>query len=201
MTRRPVRRRKSTRALPVLAGLLLASALLRLGDPAAIAGLRDLLDTGRAHAADTPGGDVDELDTVLTALKEREAALDAREAALDERAAVIAEGEAALAAQLAEIEAAEARLRDLVKMADKASEQDLTRLAAVYENMKPAEAGPLFEKMPPAFAAGFLSLMRPETSAAIMARVTPDAAYAISVVLAGRNAKNPPIDAATGEQE
>lgn len=195
--------RNAARALPVLAGLVLSSALLRLGDAGAVEGIAELFETSRAHAADTPGGGVGELDEVLAALKEREAALDARAAELDERAAVIAEGETVLGAQLDEIEAAEADLREMVKMADDAAEQDVTRLAAVYENMKPAEAGALFEQMPPEFAAGFLSLLRPETSAAILARVPPDAAYAISVVLAGRNAGRRPIaptDAPAGDQ-
>lgn len=187
--------------MPLLAGLLIASGVLRLGDSGAVATVSDLFDAGRAHAADTPPGDMGELDGILKALKAREAALDERAAKLEERAAVVAEGEAALAEQLAEIEAAEDRLRAMVKMADKAAEDDLTRLAAVYESMKPAEAGRLFEQMPPAFAAGFLSLMRPEISAAILAQVPPDAALAISVVMAGRNASNPPIAADTGDTQ
>ncbi len=187
--------------MPVLAGLLIASGLLRLGDAGTIATVSDLFDAGRAHAADTPSGGVGELDEILAALKSREAALDEREARLEERAAVVAEGEAALSDQLAEIEAAEDRLRALAKMADKAAEDDLTRLAAVYESMKPAEAGRLFEQMPPAFAAGFLTLMRPEVSAAILAQIPPDTALAVSVVMAGRNAGNPPVAADTGETE
>lgn len=201
MRARRTMRRKGARALPVLAGLLIASAVLRLGDGRAVEAATELLGSARAHAADTPAGEVGELDGILAALKEREAALEARAAELDERAAVIAEGEAALAGQLAEIEAAEERLRALVKLADTAAEDDLARLAAVYESMKPAEAGRLFEQMPPAFAAGFLSLMRPEVSAAILAQVPPDIALAISVVLAGRNATNPPIAVAAGETE
>ena len=47
----------------------------------------------------------------------------------------------------------------------------------------------LFERMDARFAAGFLARMRPEAGAGIMAGLSPEAAHAISVVLAGRNAR------------
>ncbi len=181
-------RRRRTGVLPVLAGLLVASALLRIGEGDRIAQIRGLLEAGTAYAADGVQTATDEIGEVLAALKDREAQLDAREAQIEERSRVVEAGETELANQLAEIEAAEARLREMVNKAGAASEEDVNTLAAVYENMKPEQAGPLFEKMPPEFAAGFLSMMKPATAASIMAAVSPDAAYAISVVLAGRNA-------------
>ena len=46
----------------------------------------------------------------------------------------------------------------------------------------------MFEQMAPEFAAGFLGRMKPAAAANVMAGLSPMSAYAISVLLAGRNA-------------
>ena len=184
-------RRAGIGALPMLAGLVLASALLRLGDGTAGSLLHRLSVATTAHASADPAAEGDEVATILTALAERQAALESREAELDARAEGLDAAQRKLTAKIEEIEAAEEELRQLLKLADSAAQDDLARLATVYENMKPAEAGPLFNEMPPAFAAGFLGLMDPAATAAILARLPPDAAYAISVMLAGRHAALP----------
>ncbi|QFU10276.1 hypothetical protein PARPLA_00159 [Rhodobacteraceae bacterium THAF1] len=171
--------------LPVLGGLLMASAFLRIAGFPVSTLVAPMAQASRAEADTTQ--EPDELAEILDVLSERQAALDARETQLDADAERLAEGRAALAAQLAEIEQAETELRRLLNLADKAAEDDLSRLATVYENMKPAEAGALFEQMPPAFAAGFLGLMGPAASARILAALKPETAYAVSVILAGRN--------------
>jgi flagellar motility protein MotE (MotC chaperone) len=93
--------------------------------------------------------------------------------------------------KLEALEDAEARLSGTISRVETGAEDDISRLTAVYENMKPKEAAELFSQMAPDFAAGFLARMRPDAAAAIMAGLTPRAAYAISVVLAGRNAGAP----------
>ena len=144
-----------------------------------------MAQAGLAEAAMVPVPD--ELSEVMEALKIREASLDKREAQIAADEERLDEGRSALKAQLSEIEKADSELRRLLNMADAAAEDDISRLATVYENMKPAEAGALFEHMPPAFAAGFLGLMAPDTAARVMAAIKPETAYAISVTLAGRN--------------
>ena len=57
--------------------------------------------------------------------------------------------------------------------------------------MNAKEASVLFEAMAPEFAAGFLGRMRADAAAAVMAGLEPETAYAISVLLAGRNAAVP----------
>ena len=69
-----------------------------------------------------------------------------------------------------------------------ASEDDLSQLTAVYQAMKPKVAAELFEAMDPEFAAGFLVRMAPESAAAIVSGLEPATAYAVSVIVAGRNA-------------
>ena len=189
MTKRKTHRKRGT--LPVIAGLLLASALLRAGD-----------EVGRANAQNVPlesativeqsvQKDSSEISaepgTLLAALQTREANLVRREQALIDRMQALEVMESEVAEQLAALQDAENALRSTIALADEAAETDLLRLATVYENMKPKEAAALFEQMEPAFAAGFLGMMRPDIAATVMTQLEPETAYSISVVMAGRN--------------
>ena len=109
--------------------------------------------------------------------------------ALEDRMQALAIANEAAAARLAELAAAEDSLRRTLAIAETAAEDDLAGLTRVYETMKPKDAAALFERMDARFAAGFLARMRPEAGAGIMAGLSPEAAHAISVVLAGRNAR------------
>ncbi|AHM03719.1 hypothetical protein roselon_01331 [Roseibacterium elongatum DSM 19469] len=164
-----------------------ASGVLRLGaldgawatEPAAPATeTAGLGPTGPLRTA------LEEATALRARLTEREAELDVREAAVEAAQALVEE-------RLAALEQAEARLARLVALSDSAAETDLGQLTRVYETMPPEAAAPLFERMEPSFAAGFLSRMAPATSAALLAELDPAAAYAISVVLATRNATAP----------
>jgi len=92
---------------------------------------------------------------------------------------------------LEELAAAETNLKEVLALADGAAEQDIARLTAVYEAMKPADAAKIFDAMAPDFAAGFLGRMQPAAAAAVLAGMAPDKAYSISVLIAGRNAMVP----------
>lgn len=174
-------------ALWVIALLFLASAGLR-----AALGAATLAETGTAPkpqpaepvaSCDTPP----DLAAALAMIAERQAALDLRDAELAERAATLRHAREEVGRQLAALEGAEARLSRLVSVADVAAEDDLNRLTAVYENMKPKEAAALFETMAPEFAAGFLARMRPDAAAGILAGLSPETAYGFSLLLASRN--------------
>lgn len=184
--RTPARRR--ARVLPVVAGILAVSALLRLGGAAGEA-------LAEAPAPDTPLDVAPERGEgtggLLEALAARESRVAAREAEAERQEGEIEALREDLAAQVAALDAAEAALSDTLAQADGAAEADLARLASVYESMKPKDAAALFAAMDPAFSAGFLGLMQPEGAAAIMTNLDPEAAYAISAVLAGRNAQAP----------
>ena len=103
----------------------------------------------------------------------------------------LALAEEQIEARLAALVAAEEDLAATISVADSAAEEDIARLTAVYENMKPKDAAALFEEMAPEFAAGFLGRMRPDAAGAVMAGLDPKTAYTISVLLAGRNADVP----------
>lgn len=124
-------------------------------------------------------------------LKVREDNVSQREFEVLQKTALIELSETRIREQLAQLEEAENQLRSTIALADRAAEDDLARLTAVYENMKPKEAAGLFEEMSPDFAAGFLSRMRPDAAALILAGLQASTAYSISVVMAGRNAEVP----------
>ena len=207
------RLRKTKRAgrsvLGVIAGLLIASALVRLGIGAeqAVARALDAAEPRLAEAGQDPVTRTPvmsamsdnfpaemsnaEVSDMLAAFQAREARLVAREAALEERLAALNVANQQITEKLAQLEAAEAQLRETIALAETASKDDLDRLTQVYENMKPKQAAALFEEMDPNFAAGFLGRMRPEAAADIMAGLSPASAHLFSVVLAGRNANVP----------
>ncbi|WP_226779912.1 MotE family protein [Oceaniglobus trochenteri] len=179
--------------LSFVALLLIASGVLRfLGGPAA-AIAKEVADLSATENAETarqcePPPDLAE---VLEALSTREARLKDREAYVAERSARLAEAEQEIERQIAALVAAENQLEQTLTMASTAAEDDVARLTAVYENMKPKEAAILFETMSPEFAAGFLGRMRPDVAAKVVEGLSPDSAYSISVILAGRNAEAP----------
>jgi len=190
--RRTSRRGRGT--LLLIASLLLGSAGLRLALGAEGAMARAAAaGPVAAQEAEPPAGCTPEADiaSVLDALKEREARLDAREREIGARLQALNVADREIERKMAELVAAEDRLRATLAIADEAAEGDLTRLTAVYENMKPKQAAALFEQMDPTFAAGFIGRMRPDAAAEVMAGLTPETAYTVSVVLAGRNAEAP----------
>ncbi|MEL6883424.1 MAG: hypothetical protein AAFP87_02860 [Pseudomonadota bacterium] len=132
-----------------------------------------------------------EMATLFEALQAREAAVAEREAQLDIRAKSLEMSQTEIERRLEALENTEERLRSTLALAETAAEDDLARLTAVYENMKPKDAAALFSAMEPEFAAGFLARMKPDVAAKVMSGLDPQAAYSISAILAGRNAKVP----------
>ncbi len=186
-------RRKAGRgALMVIASLFLASGILRLLDGTGEAIAKSIEEMSHSEAEVKPGSQACEtpegIGELLAALQEREARIIEREARLKDRLKVLSVAETRLKQEMEALEKAESELEKTIAMADSAAEKDISRLTAMYENMKPKAAAALFAEMDPEFAAGFLSRMRPDAAAAIMAGLDPQAAYTISVVLAGRNA-------------
>ena len=132
---------------------------------------------------------LDEVERLRAELADREAEIVERERAVDAAQILIEE-------RLAALSATEDRLTALLALSDTAAETDIDRLTRVYETMEPDAAAPLFAQMETSFAAGFLSRMSPAASAALMSELDPQTAYAISVVLATRNAGAPRRDTA-----
>jgi len=190
---RQIRKSKATSgALFSIVSILFLSGVLRLGG------------IGIAVANETDGKMVDEMATtskdcpvsentkaLLEIIQARTAELDAKELKLVEQSYALEAAKTLVEKNLAQLEAAEARLEATIDRVDGASADDIDRLTAVYESMKPKVAAALFEQMSPDFAAGFLGRMNPPAAAEIMSGLSSEAGYAISVVLAGRNANVP----------
>ena len=196
MTQKPAKRRlKPARgALWIIAALLLSSGVIRISTgtgPALAREVEALIDNTPEPAESLKCETSESIAKVLEALGTRKDSLDRREAAFADRVAALSLAEQEIQKNLIALEAAETELSQTLALADTAAEDDLARLTAVYENMKPKEAAALFEEMAPDFAAGFLGRMRPDSAAAIMAGLKAPTAYTISVMLAGRNANVP----------
>ncbi|SIS51721.1 Flagellar motility protein MotE, a chaperone for MotC folding [Roseivivax lentus] len=193
-----IRRRGSrTGTLAVLAGLMIASAALRVVSGADTLIARAAGDTADAvPVAMTAEGDASEMmeaepDTLLAALRVQKARLEAREQEIRLREKALKVAEAEITEKMTALVDAEARLRQTISLARGAAEADVAGLTEVYSRMKPKNAALLFREMAPEFAAGFLARMKPDVAAAIMAGLPPDRAYAISAILAARNSDVP----------
>lgn len=188
-------RRRAGGVLPVVAGLFVMSAAVRLvGDAAPVLAQESAVPSPEEGASESPvrqesGPQLSPL--LIEALREREARVADRETRLADRVQALSVAEAEIVEKLDALQAAEESLAEMLALASSAAESDLSRLTEVYENMKSQEAAALFETMEPAFAAGFMGRMQPEAAAAIMSNLAPETAYLISVVLAGRNAGAP----------
>ncbi len=188
-----MRSRKAGRGILMILALFLASAgALRFGQGVGAAmalsneeQVPDVVDA--AVPAICPAPPL----ALAEALSAREVALVAQEISLADRLAALALADEAITLRLAELQTAEAELKATLQIADGAAEDDLARLTAVYEAMKPVDAAAVFEKMAPEFAAGFLGRMRAESAANVLAGMKPEMAYEISVLIAGRNALAP----------
>jgi len=178
--------------LPLLAGLMILSGLVRLSGGVGLAlaevSAPPVADEQPAATAGMAGQGTSDL---LAAFQDREARLAARESALQDRAQALNVAEAEIREQLDALAEAEASLSALLALSESAAEDDLARLTAVYENMKPADAAAIFAAMDTVFGAGFLGRMRPDAAAAILGNLDPAIAYEISVILAGRNSAAP----------
>ena len=175
-----------------LALFLALSGTLRIGggigDALAETGAPEEAVTTEVAETCTPDGGAE---AILASLREREARLIVQEKSAAETQRNLAVARSEIDAKLAELEAAEQKLAATIAVADQAADKDVAALVAMYESMKPKDAARLFGEMAPDFAAGFLAKMRPDAAAAVLAGLEPAKAYAISVLLAGRNARAP----------
>lgn len=193
MSRKPTtpkrRRRVGRYSLNLVIALFVASFILRFGDTTlkAIASTSPAPKETESEVCETSEGVM----KMLAELGEREKRLAEREALQRERDQTLQQARNHIEDRLAALVAAENELAQTVAIADKASEGDVERLVALYENMKPKDAAPLFEEMDPEFASGFVVRMSPESAAQLLAALNPKTAYSISVMMAGRNANAP----------
>ncbi|MEM1265961.1 MAG: hypothetical protein AAGI50_08100 [Pseudomonadota bacterium] len=177
-------RPRRSKALLLLAACFLLSGALRLGvtGPAVAQQIGDRLPEQAASF---------EEDALLAAIQERAQQLDQRERRIAERQALLDIAEQEFERRKGELIAAEGALAETLSIADKAAENDIQRLTAVYQNMKAKDAAVIFDSMDPVFAAGFLIRMAPEAAADVLSAMTTETAYTVSVIMASRNVGAP----------
>lgn len=178
--------------LLTIVSVLVLSGVLRLGGIGiAVANEAEVVAVNEADGRSYECEMSENTQELLRIITARTAELDAKELELMEQSAALDAAKQLIEKNLVQLEEAELRLQATIDQVDGASADDIDRLTSVYESMKPKVAAALFEQMSPEFAAGFLGRMNPPAAAEIMSGLSSEAGYAISVVLAGRNANVP----------
>lgn len=188
-------RARGAPAMVLLSGIFALSAVARAFDPASAFAVEipklAAAQSEDGAAAPAPYPDNSELAALLATLREREAQLDARAESIARKARIVEAAEMRLRDQMERLEAAEAKLANLLQIADGAADKDIERLVAAFQEMDEKRAGPIFENMDVAFAAGLISRMEGGAAADILGALSPEKAYAVTVRIAGQNARAP----------
>ncbi len=147
--------------------------------------------TANAHQAEKPisaARETGQYSELMAAIRERSKMLDNKSVQIEDRIRTLEILEARIEEKLAELKRSNSELSELVAYANEASQEDISMLATMYEQMKPARAGEIFDKMNATFAAGFLTEMNSENAAAILTNMNTEKAYEASMIIASRNA-------------
>ncbi len=127
-------------------------------------------------------------DELIESLEAASESIRKKEIELESKEELIRQQQRDLAQQIKDLEEAEVRLRSTLGIADKAFETDISKLVGMYEKMNSVDSARLFEAMDPQLASGFISQMNPAASAEILSLMQTETAYAITAIIAGRNA-------------
>jgi len=169
--------------LPLIAAALLPVAALSLQAPAPPA-------PPPAAAGLLAGcGDIPEVTALVEELRLREDRLQIALASLESQKAEIATARATLTAELRRLKDARGGLGGSPTNTQRAVADDVGRLVAVYEAMKPKEAAQVMASLPPDFSAELLMRVNPETGARIIAAIPPDKAAILTTYMGARSAR------------
>ncbi len=113
-------------------------------------------------------------------------------AELDRKRAEIAEAEARLTRRLQELRAAATATSPAARQSAQAAavEEDIRRMVAIYDVMKPAEAAAVMAHLPPAYAAEILMRVGPENGARIVGALDPETAAVVTAHMGARSARH-----------
>lgn len=133
-------------------------------------------------------GDIPEVVDLVERLSIREDRIAKALAELDNRKAEIAAARTALTAELRRLKSNSTGSIESRTSRQRAVDDDITRLVAVYEAMKPKEAAAVLAALPPDFSAELLMRVNPETGARIIAAIEPDTAAVLTTYMGARSA-------------
>ncbi|MFA6266490.1 MAG: hypothetical protein WC670_12380 [Pseudolabrys sp.] len=123
---------------------------------------------------------------ILNRLQDRRETLDNRNRELDMRESLIKAAEKRLDAKVGELKDVETRIKSATDVRDKAEQDRLKGLVAMYENMKPKDAARIFDRLDLRILVDLSTAMKPITMSAVLAQMTPEAAEKLTVELATR---------------
>ncbi|SES72209.1 MotE family protein [Paracoccus homiensis] len=173
--------------LPILAlGFALPGAvvLMRHGD----------LSQMFAAFAEPPGlmqgcGDVPEAVALAEELRDRALRIERYLESVEARKAELAAAQTSLTRKLVELRAEKTGIQSHRSGNSAAVRDDIQRLIAVYDQMKPAEAAAIISNLPPDFAAEILIRLQPENGARIIASVEPQQAALLTAEMGARSVR------------
>jgi len=122
----------------------------------------------------------------LLSLRKVKKALDERQKALDERQKAAETSEKKLNERLSDLEALEARIKDMLDQENSINTKKIKRLTAVYEGMKADRAAPVVERMDLAIVVRMFSRMDEKKVGKILSFLPPEKAVKISQALTDR---------------
>lgn len=133
-------------------------------------------------------GDIPEVVDLVETLRIREDRIAKALAELDKRKAEIATARATLEVELRRLRTAGGGPGGSTTNRQRAVEDDISRLVAVYKSMKPKEAAEVLAALPPNFSAELLMRVNPETGARIIAAIKPEKAAVLTTYMGARSA-------------
>jgi flagellar motility protein MotE (MotC chaperone) len=147
--------------------------------------------TANAKPSEVMAGctDVPEAVALAETLRERSLRVDAYMQDLERKKAEIASAEKQLTEKLVELRKIKQQLAQRDAGQRQAVDDDIGRLIAVYDQMKPEQAAMVLSNLPPDFAAQILVRVQPETGARIMASVEPGQAAVLTSYMGAIRAK------------
>ncbi|MDO5704158.1 MAG: hypothetical protein Q4G49_03675 [Paracoccus sp. (in: a-proteobacteria)] len=135
--------------------------------------------------------DVPEAVAMASELRDRALRIETYTQALEAKKAELAVAEQTLRARLSELRAVQNSTQNRRTQASSAVQEDINRLVAVYDVMKPTDAAQVLTSLPPDFAAEILMRLTPENGARIIAAVEPRQAAILTTHMGARSARKP----------
>lgn len=121
---------------------------------------------------------------LITQLRERREELEARATKLDLQEQLLASTEKRINDKISQLQVLETRIKEHLRIFEKAEDEKLASIVKVYETMKPKDAAPRFEALALQTQVDLVTRMKPTKVAALMGEMTPEKASVLTTELA-----------------
>ena len=121
---------------------------------------------------------------LITQLRERRQELEARATKLDLQEQLLASTEKRINDKISQLQVLETRIKEHLRIFEKAEDEKLASIVKVYETMKPKDAAPRFEALALQTQVDLVTRMKPNKVAALMGEMTPEKASVLTTELA-----------------